>query len=157
MRLVLVDTLATVIFFTIVATFSERVLAGMEWRQVLVTRAVMIPVMVLTARPYSAWRDMLFARLRPIRRMGRILLDVAAFLSFQVPVYVATLVVAGADRAEILTSVGSAIVFMIALSRPFGLFLDVVRKMSGVHPRVRAAKGNVAVEPVAKPRDPFHL
>jgi hypothetical protein len=135
----LIDTIATVIFFTIVATFSERVLAGMEWRQVLLTRAVMIPVMVLTGRPYSAWRDMLFARLRPIRRIGRILLDVTAFLSFQVPVYVGTLAFAGADRAEILTSVSSAIIFMIALSRPFGLFLDMVRRIAGVRPNMHLA------------------
>lgn len=135
MRLALVDTIATIVFFTIIATFSEFMLAGMELRQVLVTRAVMIPVMVLTGRPYGAWRDWLFIRLEPNRPLAKIALDIVAFLSFQVPVYVATLAVAGADRAEILTSVGSAILFMIILSRPFGLFLEFVRQMAGVSAR----------------------
>jgi len=135
MRIALVDTIATIAFFTVVATFSELVLAGMEWRQVLVTRTVMIPVMILTGRPYGAWRDWLFIQVGPSRRLTRVALDIGAFLTFQVPVYVATLALAGADRAEIGTSVGSAVLFMIVLSRPFGLFLEVARQMLGASKR----------------------
>ncbi len=54
--------------------------------------------------------------------------DVFAFVAFQVPVYSATLVIAGATFLEIQAAVGAAIGFMIVLSRPFGFFLEVLRK-----------------------------
>lgn len=146
MRLALVDTIATIFFFTVVATFSELALAGMEVRQVLVTRALMVPIMVLTGRPYGIWRDWLFIRVGPSRRLARIALDIVAFLSFQVPVYIVTLVVAGADRAEIVTSVGSATLFMIVLSRPFGLFLEFVRQVAGA-PDGRPPRRTVPIKP----------
>lgn len=134
MRLLLIDTLATIFFFTIVATFTELVIAGMSPREVLITRSLMIPVMVLTGRPYGAWRDWLFMRTSPRHRITRTAVDILAFLSFQVPVYVATLVIAGADYKQIMTAIGSATIFMVILSRPFGLFLDFVRSIAGVSP-----------------------
>ncbi len=131
MRTFLVDTLATIVFFTTVAAFSELVVAGMEPRQVLIARAIMVPVMVATGRPYGLWRDWLFARLRPRSRLAALATDTAAFLGFQVPVYAATLAAAGADGAEIARAVGAAIVFMIAVGRPFGVFLEAVRRATG--------------------------
>jgi L-alanine exporter len=38
----------------------------------------------------------------------------------------------GADRSEIVLLLVSTAVLMFAVSRPFGLFLDAVRKVSGV-------------------------
>lgn len=136
MRLVIADTVATVVFFTIVATFSELVIAGLDLWQVLTTRAIMVPVMVVTGRPYGAWRDWLFRQVGPTRRLSRIMVDIAAFLSFQVPVYGTTLLVAGANGAEIVAAVGSAMIFMIVLSRPFGLFLEMTRRLAGVRPEL---------------------
>ena len=57
-------------------------------------------------------------------------MDVLAFLSFQVPVYAATLVLAGAGPAEIAAALGIAVVLMVPLSRPFGLFLEAVRRVA---------------------------
>lgn len=132
MRLLIIDTIATIIFFTVVATFTELVIAGMEPREVLTTRLIMIPMMVLTGRPYSAWRDWTFQKTKPKNAVMRIVVDVIAFMSFQLPVYAVTLVVAGADTTEIFTVLGSAMVFMVILSRPFGLFLEFARRLAGV-------------------------
>jgi hypothetical protein len=66
MRLAIVDTLATIIFFTVVASLTELFIAGLEVREVLITRALMIPIMVLTGRPYGAWRDWVFEKSRPV-------------------------------------------------------------------------------------------
>ncbi|WP_371156088.1 L-alanine exporter AlaE [Jannaschia sp. 2305UL9-9] len=132
MRLAIVDTLTTIVFFTVAAGLSELLIAGMAPGQVLITRLLTIPMMVLTGRPYAAWRDLLFRRMAPSGRVGRTLLDIGAFLTFQVPVYAATLWVAGADLAEMSAAIGSAILFMILLSRPFGLLLDGVRRWAGV-------------------------
>lgn len=130
----LVDTIATVAFFTVLAALVELIVVGMAPGQVLVARAIMIPVMVLTARPYGLWRDWLFQRLRPTGTAGRIFTDTASFLSFQMPVYAATLVVVGADLAEIATAILTATTFMLVLGRPFGLYLDAVRRLAGTAP-----------------------
>ncbi|QQA43541.1 L-alanine exporter AlaE [Pelagovum pacificum] len=134
MRVFIIDTIATIAFFTVVATFSELVIAGMDTSEVLTTRLVMVPVMIVTGRPYTRWRDWLFARVQPRGRLSAALTDIAAFLAFQVPVYGTTLMIAGASAAEALVAIGSAATFMILLARPFGLFVELVRRISGVEP-----------------------
>ncbi len=130
------DSLAALVFFTAVATLSERLAAGMDWGQVAVSRAVAAPVMLLTGRPYGMWRDAVFHRLGAARRgpAGRAAIDAAAFVAFQVPVYAAILALAGASPAQALAALSSAAVLMLALSRPFGLFLDVARRLAGTAP-----------------------
>lgn len=132
MHVFIIDTLATIVFFTTVASFSELVIAGMDLSEVLTTRLVMVPVMIVTGRPYTRWRDWLLSRLRPQGRIGLALTDITAFLLFQVPVYGATLLVAGASLSEALIAIGAAVVFMILLARPFGLFVDLVRQAFGI-------------------------
>ena len=132
MKLIFVDTLATILFFTLIAAFTELVIAGMEALRVLTTRLIMVPIMVLAGRPYGVWRDWIFVRLVPKHHLGKILVDVVAFLSFQVPVYAATLAIAGASAIETFAAVSSAILLMMILSRPFGLFLEFAREINGV-------------------------
>ena len=43
-----VDTLATILFFTLLAGFSELVIAGLSLEQVLITRLITVPVMIAT-------------------------------------------------------------------------------------------------------------
>ncbi|MTI18694.1 L-alanine exporter AlaE [Rhodobacteraceae bacterium RKSG542] len=128
----LVDTIATIVFFTIAAATTELFIAGMEPMQVVMTRAIMIPMMIATGRPYGLWRDWVFAKLAPNRTLSRTLVDVAAFISFQVPVYVGALVISGTGVKEIALAVSSGIFFMVLGSRPFGLFLELVRKLAKV-------------------------
>ena len=127
MRAFIIDTVGTVVFFTLVAGFTELFIAGMEPKQVLMARLIMIPVMVLTGRPYGLWRDWIFTQFKPQGRLLNIAADIFAFLTFQVPVYVTTLLIAGADFNEIQLAVSAAILFMVLLSRPFGLFLEALR------------------------------
>lgn len=128
MKSFIVDTVATVVFFTVIATLTELFIAGMEPGEVLVTRLIMIPMMVLTGRPYGLWRDWVFDKLSPNALWYRVIIDCLAFLSFQVPIYVVTLLIAGADTGEVVTLVVSASIIMLVISRPFGLFLDGVRR-----------------------------
>lgn len=131
MKAFLVDTIATVAFFTLIATFSELVIVGMEPAQVLLARAIMVPVMVLTARPYGLWRDLILRRAPKTSPVGYIIVDSIAFLTFQVPVYVGTLLIAGATVNEIALATASATAFMLVVGRPFGVFLDAVRRWAG--------------------------
>jgi len=91
MKIYLTDTIGTVVFFTVIAALSELIIAGMEPKQVLIARLIMIPVMIITARPYGLWRDWFFAHMRPRRWITNVVSDIIAFVTFQVPVYVATL------------------------------------------------------------------
>lgn len=131
MRAFIIDIVGTVVFFTIVAGLTELFIAGMEPNQVLIARLITIPVMVLTGRLYGLWRDWIFARFAPQTWLMNTLADIFASLIFQVPVYVTTLYVAGATFMEIQVAVSAAVIFMIILSRPFGLFFEVLRKWAG--------------------------
>lgn len=131
MRATVVDTLATVVFFTILAALTELFVAGMDPGEVLRIRLVMMPLMVLTGRPYGIWRDWFFIALRPTASWSRAVTDSIAFLSFQLPVYALVLFAVGADRREILTTLASASILMFLVSRPFGLYLETVRRHFG--------------------------
>jgi hypothetical protein len=127
MKSYFIDTAATMTFFTVIAALSELLIAGMNPTQVLIARLIMMPVMMVTARPYGLWRDWFFSKTRPQRWLTNVVGDIIAFITFQVPVYVATLALAGANASEIAAAVSASIVFMILLSRPFGIYLEAVR------------------------------
>ena len=132
MRLTLVDTLSTILFFTFLAALTELYVAGMEPTDVLKTRLIMVPLMILTGRPYGVWRDWFFAGTKPTVSWSKSLIDGLAFLTFQLPIYGLTLWITGADFDEISTLLGSTAVLMLIVSRPFGLFLQAMRKLADI-------------------------
>ena len=132
MRLTLVDTLSTILFFTILAALTELYVAGMEPTDVLKTRLIMVPLMILTGRPYGVWRDWFFAGTKPTVSWSKSLIDGLAFLTFQLPIYGLTLWITEADFDEISTLLGSTAVLMLIVSRPFGLFLQAMRKLADI-------------------------
>ena len=132
MRLIFVDTLSTILFFTILAALTELYVAGMEPADVLKTRLIMVPLMILTGRPYGVWRDWFFAGTKPTVSWSKSLIDGLAFLTFQLPIYGLTLWIVGADFDEIGTLLGSTVVLMLIVSRPFGLFLQAMRKLADI-------------------------
>ena len=132
MRLTLVDTLSTILFFTILAALTELYVAGMEPTDVLKTRLIMVPLMILTGRPYGVWRDWFFAGTKPTVSWSKSLIDGLAFLTFQLPIYGLTLWIAGADFDEIGILLGSTAVLMLIVSRPFGLFLQAMRNLADI-------------------------
>ena len=132
MRLTLVDTLSTILFFTILAALTELYVAGMESADVLKTRLIMVPLMILTGRPYGVWRDWFFAGTKPTVSWSKSLIDGLACLTFQLPIYGLTLWIAGADFDEVSTLLGSTAVLMLIVSRPFGLFLQAMRKLADI-------------------------
>lgn len=132
MRLIFVDTLSTILFFTILAALTELYVVGMEPADVLKTRLIMVPLMILTGRPYGVWRDWFFVGTKPTVLWSKSLIDGAAFLTFQLPIYGLTLWIVGANFDQIGTALGSAVVLMLIVSRPFGLFLQAMRKIADV-------------------------
>lgn len=126
------DTTALVIFFTITGVLNERFIVGMAWSEVALSRAIGAPLMVLTARPYGIWRDLVFARTRPATAISRGIWDTFSLLSFQVPIYVAIIWLGGASGMALLYGALGASFIMLLLGRPYGLWLDWVRAQFGL-------------------------
>lgn len=129
-RAFVADTLALVVFFTLVGIFNERFIAGMAWDEVARSRAIGAPLMVLTARPYGVWRDMVMQRVVP--RLPRALGDALALLIFQVPIYAAILWAGGASGLAIMKGAAGFSVLMFLVGRPYGVWLDFVRARFGL-------------------------
>ena len=85
MKSYFIDTAATVTFFTVVAALSELLIAGMDPKQVLIARLIMIPVMMVTARPYGLWRDWFFSKTRPQRWITNVVCDIIASRFHHIP------------------------------------------------------------------------
>jgi hypothetical protein len=132
MKAFVADTLALVLFFTLLGALNEHFVAGMTWEEVARSRSIGAPLMVLTARPYGVWRDWLMARLAPpLPRLGA---DALALLLFQVPIYAAILWLGGASGFGILKGAAGFAVLMLVVGRPYGVWLDFVRARFGLGP-----------------------
>lgn len=132
MRAFVADTLALVLFFTLLGALNEHYVAGMAWEEVARSRTIGAPLMVLTARPYGIWRDWLMKRLAPpLPRLGA---DAVALLLFQVPIYAAILWLGGASALGIVRGAAGFALLMLVVGRPYGVWLDFVRARFGLGP-----------------------
>ncbi|WBU48822.1 L-alanine exporter AlaE [Kosakonia pseudosacchari] len=127
------DTTALIVFFTITGIINERILAGMTWEQVFHARLLGAVLMVPVARPYGIWRDWVMKR-ASASRLSKLLWDSAALVSFQVPVYAAIIAVSGASGSGLIKGTLGAALMMLFLGRPYGAFLNTVRKLFGLPP-----------------------
>ncbi|MBO6718145.1 MAG: L-alanine exporter AlaE [Rhizobiaceae bacterium] len=134
MRRLIADTIALVVFCTVAAGLVEVLVVGLSGDQLLYTRLAAIPAIVLTARPYGMWRDMIFRRfgVRDGDQTRATFFDTLAFVSFQGPVYALILLFAGASAGQIVLAIPAAAAAMVLAGRPYGIFLDWVRRMCGV-------------------------
>ncbi len=134
MRTFLADTFALVAFSTLAGLLTELLVAGMSLAQSAQARATAVPATLLTARPYGLFRDWVF-RVSGAEAGGparRALADVAAFVAFQVPVYAAILALAGASPEQMAKACGTAAIVLAVSGRPYGLFLELSRRLFGV-------------------------
>lgn len=134
MRRFLADIVASIIFFTVAAALSELLIVRLSPSQVLDARLAALPFMVLAARPYGWYRDRIFEKFDALNKSSsaQMAIDTLTFISFQLPVYAAILWYVDATWTQILVACGSTVVLMAISARPFGLFLDFVRKLFGV-------------------------
>jgi hypothetical protein len=117
-------------------------------------------IMLLTARPYGAFRDWVFrvSGADHSGQIGQAIADAGAFVAYQLPVYAAILLLAGASMNQMLAACGTAILILTISGRPYGVFLESCRRWFGVNRRdllaVSAAVGALNVLPagVAKPK-----
>ncbi|WP_159865271.1 MULTISPECIES: L-alanine exporter AlaE [unclassified Raoultella] len=127
------DTAALILFFTTTGIINERVIAGMAWEQVLHARLLGAALMIPVARPYGIWRDWLMRRAGP-GRVSQLLWDSAALVSFQVPIYALIIAFSGASGSGLIRGTLGAALMMLCLGRPYGAFLNWVRRLFGLPP-----------------------
>jgi hypothetical protein len=127
------DTIALILFFTTTGIINERMIASMTWEQVLHARLLGAVLMVPVARPYGIWRDWLMKRADE-SRASKLLWDSIALVSFQVPIYAAIIAFSGASGSGLVQGTLGATLMMLFLGRPYGAFLNWVRKLFGLPP-----------------------
>ena len=128
------DTTALILFFTTTGVINERFIAGMSWDQVLHARLLGAALMVPVGRPYGVWRDFVIRHAQSGNRLAQLLWDSIALVSFQVPIYAAIIAISGASGRGFWRGVFGAAVMMFMLGRPYGAFLNSVRRRFGLPP-----------------------
>ena len=131
----LVDTGAMLLAAFPAGLFAEVILAGMTLGQSLHARFMAVWVDILTARPYGIYRDYIFSKFRTIESsslLKKCLTDTFSYVTFQVPVYILILFIAGATFNQALIATVSATLFSSVSGRPYGMFLDWFRRLFGL-------------------------
>jgi hypothetical protein len=131
-RAFIADTTALILFFTTTGLINERFIAGMNWDQVLHARILGAALMVPVGRPYGVWRDYVMRRAQADNPLSQVLWDSVALVSFQVPIYAAIIAISGASGRGLWLGILGATVMMLVLGRPYGAFLNVVRRLFGL-------------------------
>lgn len=67
-------------------------------------------------------------------RWSRLLWDSLALVSFQVPIYAAIIAISGASGRGLVLGILGATVIMLVSGRPYGAFLNWVRRRFGLPP-----------------------
>ena len=130
-RSFLADTVALLIFFTTTGAINERYIAGMSWEEVCNARLLGAVLMVPVARPYGLWRDRVMKRAGDTT-MSQLFWDSLSLMTFQVPIYAGIIAISGAEGGGLLSGILGAAIMMLVLGRPYGAFLDAVRRLFGL-------------------------
>ncbi len=137
MRRYLADTSALLVWSTLAGLFAELVIVGLAVDQSLHARLTGILVVLVTARPYGLYRDWVWRAWRAEAGAARRLAaDTVALVTFQLPLYWMILAFVGATFWQIAGASVTAIAILVASGRPYGIVLDVSRRVFGVTPHV---------------------
>lgn len=131
MRRILADTVALLAYSVLIGAFIETVVIGLSWQEMVQARVGAIPIALAVARPYGLYRDRVLRY--ATRRFGdgrarTTFYDMAAFVSFQLPLYAGLLYWVGAGGGEIALAMPAAVIAMVVTGRPYGVFLDACRR-----------------------------
>ena len=123
------DIFALISFGLVVGMSVEILVAGLSLDQSMQSRLLSIPVNMLIARPYGMFRDWLMV-VGGAEKGGFIratLLDIAAFISFQIPVYALLVASTGASVDQVMAACMGQIGALVLMARPYGIWMQVCR------------------------------
>ena len=124
----LLDVFAMNSFSWAIAIPIEVVLAGMSWHEHLKVRLLAVVFNTAIARPFSLYRNWVVGRFGHRGGLHSYAVDTFVFLSFQLPLYILNMLIGGASAVEILTASATFVVIAGALGRPYGIYLDWLRR-----------------------------
>ncbi|WP_226703698.1 L-alanine exporter AlaE [Microbulbifer elongatus] len=125
----LLDVFAMNSFSWAIAIPIELLLAGMSWREHIQVRLLAVVFNTLIARPFSIYRNWVVARFGRGGALHNYAVDTFVFLSFQLPLYTLNMILGGASWGEIATACITFVMIAGALGRPYGLYLDCLRRL----------------------------
>jgi len=129
------DTLAMVSFSFIVEGTRELIV-GMTPEQTLYSRLAGIPIDLVIGRPYGKYLDWLRAKFKVDKKSSFITkaaVDIGAFVSAMMPIYIGVLYLLGVEPETIAASCTSAALLQSIYGRPYGVYVDFLRKKVGVN------------------------
>lgn len=143
-KILVVDTIGNVTYSLIVGSILDY-FAGLNFAGIVTSRASAMMINFAVGGIYGWWREKAFACTRTNKESGRlrrILVDLLACNTFQIPIY-ATGVVLGSFVSEghvNLGKVGNGVLYLAMIS-PFigptlGWYMDFCRKLVGVEPAI---------------------
>ncbi|PJE80323.1 L-alanine exporter AlaE [invertebrate metagenome] len=122
-------SLITFSFFTGMAI--ELLIAGLSFAQSLQSRLLSIPVNMILGRPYGLYRNWIMKKGRA-HKGGTVrlaLLDMLAYVTFQIPAYSMLVISTGASAEQVLSACIGQVGSFILLARPYGLYMQGFRTL----------------------------
>ena len=128
-RETIADTFALITFGLVVGMAVEIFIAGLSIDQSIQSRLLSIPTNILIARPYGLFRDwvMKFGGARKGSQLRHAVLDIIAFLGFQMPVYALLVASTGASVDQVITACIGQTGALIVMGRPYGIYMQMCR------------------------------
>lgn len=130
----IVDTIALNLFIICTAFIVEVVFSGIPWSIFWKGRLVMIIPNIITVEPYSLTRVWIGTKLGVWKspRLHQIVRDTIVFIIYRVPLVFIVLTLLGADSQKVISACIAATLISGFTGRPYGIFLDWMRKVFGV-------------------------
>lgn len=135
-RKTIADTFALTTFGLAVGMSVELFVAGLSIEQSLHSRLLSIPVNLLIARPYGIYRDWIMAQGRKLARGSVVdaVMDIVAYLTFQMPVYAVLVGTSGASLEQVITACTGQLGALVLMGRPYGIYMQMCRSWFAERP-----------------------
>jgi hypothetical protein len=133
----LVDTSASVTFYTPIMASMEYLVAGMELPEVLTSRIAAASLHLVTSRPFGKFREWYAGKWNADVNSSstkKFLVDTSALLLYQILLYSSILACSGASLEEAVVALPTGLMIGASTGRGYGKFLDRWRKKCGTKP-----------------------
>jgi hypothetical protein len=126
-----VDMFALNIFIIFSAFLVEVVFSGIPWNIFWKGRLVMIIPNIITVEPYNRTRLWIGKKLGIWKsaRLHQIVRDTIVFLLYRVPLVFIVLTLLGASKEKVISACIAATLISGFTGRPYGIFLDWMRRI----------------------------
>ncbi|CDG21585.1 conserved membrane protein of unknown function [Xenorhabdus poinarii G6] len=125
------DIIALNTFCYFISIPIELGFAQMSFATHLHARFIGLFIITTTARPFGIWRDWIFKKFNLTnsdKGLKPYLVDTLAYLSFEMPLYIANLTMSGASLEQVLKSILFFSCIAGLVGRPYGIYRHFIRK-----------------------------